>query len=486
MTTNKYVEIFPWDDNFNTGIATIDFQHKRLVELLNKLANHLAFKIKSPTLDEVFNELTLYAANHFKDEETIWQQYFDGDDWNQDHQSIHKRFLDDVTKIKSHDQDSYEEVMEEVVGFLTQWVAFHIIEADRRMASAVLAMQQGQDLETAKKLANAELNEAARALIKSILGMYENLSDKTLALIREINERQRLQSKLQLANNALESSMDAIVITDAKLHITEANPAFCHTLGLERTEIFGADLCLLKPSLADTHSQTTIWPTLKENNHWAGEIYERKANGEFEPEWLTISAIKKNDDQISNYVAIFSSISELIERQHKLEKIANHDPLTGLPNRRLLTDRLEQAIAYATRKNNRIAICYLDLDGFKQVNDVYGHAAGDHLLKEIATRLKRIIRNNDTVARLGGDEFVLLFNDLSDLNDVTGLLDRVITNTRQHIELQNGTAQVSASIGVSYFPDHSRDAVELMLYADLAMYQAKNHGKSRYCLYQAS
>ena len=226
-----------------------------------------------------------------------------------------------------------------------------------------------------------------------------------------------------------------------------------------------------------------MWAALLEKGHWGGQIIERKPTGELEPEWLTISVIKNVQEEVSNYVAIFTSISELVKRQHLLEGIANQDPLTGLPNRRLLTDRLQQAMLGAARNNKLLAVCFLDLDGFKQVNDDFGHATGDLLLQEIARRIKGMLRASDTVARIGGDEFVLLFNDLHNREDVQKLLDRVLATITVPVQFEAAQAHVSASIGVSFFVDDSDDANKLMLQADEAMYRAKQQGKAQYCFF---
>lgn len=171
----KFVQIFPWNDVFDTGLPEIDAQHKRLVELLNKLANHLAYKVKTPTIDEAFDELAQYALYHFDTEEAVWQQYFADDEWNQDHLVSHTSFMADVIKIKANMQTaSYDETMDEVVAFLTNWLAFHILEADKRMAIAVSALTQGSSMSEAKQMANAnaEINGAIKTTIKSVLNVY--------------------------------------------------------------------------------------------------------------------------------------------------------------------------------------------------------------------------------------------------------------------------------------------------------------------------
>jgi diguanylate cyclase (GGDEF)-like protein len=204
-------------------------------------------------------------------------------------------------------------------------------------------------------------------------------------------------------------------------------------------------------------------------------------------EWLTLSSVKNEQGDVTNYVGVFSNISYFIQQQHNLEHIAHHDALTDLPNRLLLYDRLELAIAHANRTNQFLAICYLDLDGFKPINDKFGHAAGDLVLRKIAQRLLNIVRNDDTVARLGGDEFVILFGDLKKVEYSTLFLDRVLQQIARPIKLENGNhAYVTASIGVTLFPQDDCETEQLLHHADQAMYQAKRRGKSGYYFYQAA
>ncbi len=187
---NKFIEIFTWNSNFDTGIPEIDIQHQELVKLLNRLANHLAYHADTPSFDKVFAELANYALLHFSTEETIWQQYFTDDEWNRNHGIAHALFIEEVHKIKSQQTaDNSEEVMESIVLFLTNWLAVHIIESDRAMASVVSGLQRGMSLTGAKRQVNKELDAANKALIRSILDMCQNLSSKTISLIKEINHQ---------------------------------------------------------------------------------------------------------------------------------------------------------------------------------------------------------------------------------------------------------------------------------------------------------
>jgi diguanylate cyclase (GGDEF)-like protein len=214
--------------------------------------------------------------------------------------------------------------------------------------------------------------------------------------------------------------------------------------------------------------------------NWCGEIRNRKPSGELETEWMTLSSIRDEQGLITNYVGVFSNVSQLFQRQHKLEFIANHDALTGLPNRVLLADRLELAIAHAVRTSEIFVVCYIDLDGFKPVNDRLGHLAGNQLLCEIAKRFKSIVRNNDTIARVGGDEFVIVLGEMKSPDDCKVILDRLLEDVRQPVHIGNETAHVTASIGVAIFPHGANDAESLLRLADQAMYLAKSSGKSRY------
>lgn len=224
---------------------------------------------------------------------------------------------------------------------------------------------------------------------------------------------------------------------------------------------------------------------LNESGHWSGIISNRRKTGEVEAEWLTLSVVKNESAAISNYVAVFSNVSHLIQQQTVLEKIAHHDALTGLPNRLLLKDRLSLAVAHSERTKTSLAICYIDLDGFKPVNDKFGHAVGDIVLKEIANRFRKIVRSQDTVARLGGDEFVILIGDLKNTQDYKRVLGKVLEDASKPVGFgQNQSVNVSASIGVTVFPDDASVADTLLHHADQAMYEAKRLGKGRFCLYQ--
>lgn len=480
----KMVEVFPWSENFETGISLIDQQHKRLVDLLNLLASHLAHRSDVPALNSIFNELAEYALYHFKTEEAVWHQFMRSDSLDVQHKKDHQKFVEDVLRLKQEESEKpLDEVIEDVLSFLTHWLAFHILASDKQMAKIVLAMQSGLSLEQAKENAELQMSGAMHVLIETVLNMYDSLSSRTLQLMREMDERQKAEAKLRLSANAFDNTLDAICVTDADFKIIDANPSFYQVNEYPDGELLGQDVCLLKSGLRDKRLSDDFLNALNQSGHWGGVINNRRKNGEMEAEWLTFSAIKTEEGLISNYVAVFSNVSHLIKQQHALEKMAHHDALTGLPNRLLLPDRLELAIAYAERTHTGLAICYIDLDGFKPVNDEFGHAAGDDLLREIARRFLKIVRSHDTVARLGGDEFVILIGGLENNQDYLGLLDRILLEVSQPIPIQDKAVSVSASIGVTLYPLDKCEPEILLHHADQAMYQAKRLGKSRYCMY---
>jgi len=479
------VEIFPWNENLKTGIDIIDQQHQKLVQLINLLAQHIANKSDVLTLEKIFKQLTDYAYYHFETEEKIWHKYLDGDVWVEGHEKTHASFLTQVLEIKEHSNNgTLSEVVEDILSFLTHWLAFHILDSDKRMAKAVLAVQAGETIEQAKISSAEQMNGAMQVLIKTVLSMYDNLSVRTLSLMKEIAERERAQAKLKLTSKVIEGSLEAIFITDENYLLIDCNPAFESMCQSNYEQLLGQHINKLKPDLDEYPINEEIMDGLTEVGHWTGELWSDLGDGRKEPEWLTYSAIKSGKGDITNYVGVFSSMSQLIQRQQTLEQAANYDLLTDLPNRRLLADRLQQAIFLANRNKQLLAVCFLDLDGFKIINDTLGHAAGDILLIEVAQRLQNETRAVDTVARLGGDEFVLVLGGLSNDSVIMPLLEKLLSAIAEPINVGEDYARVTASIGVAIYPLHG-DSTELILKkADKAMYQAKQAGKSCYRVFE--
>lgn len=476
-------DIFPWSANFETGIPLIDEQHKKLVQLINKLTCSLSSRSEPSELNAIFAELADYAVYHFQSEEEIWHEFLPDDPWELEHKQTHGRFVEMIQNLRAADTgQSVERVIESIIKYLTHWLVYHILECDMRYAKAVLALQSGDTLEQAKALSN-EGHGAMRALIEAILTMYDGITSQTMALMREAVGREAAEEKLRLSSKAIESTSDAICITNADFIIVEVNPSFCKNTGLVLEDVLGRDLKSIKSGLLEEKA-SVIWDAMHQQGHWVGEVNSETQTDRRKVELLTLSVVKNVDGSISNYVAIFSNISHLLNKQRHLERLANHDKLTGLPNRLLLTERLTESMAHVDKNTNYLAVCYLDLDGFKEVNDRFGHHAGDVVLQEVSRRLLNIVRDEDTVARLGGDEFVLLLGRLNRPEDYKGFLDRLLTEVHQPIQIGREVASVGASVGVTIYPSDNSEPETLLQHADKAMYHAKESGKSTYSLYQ--
>jgi diguanylate cyclase (GGDEF)-like protein/PAS domain S-box-containing protein len=299
----------------------------------------------------------------------------------------------------------------------------------------------------------------------------------------DISQRVSSEEKLRLAASVFANAHEGIMITDVNGQIVEVNPTFTELTGFSRDEAIGRNADLLNSGHHDKAFYREMWRAIYQEGHWRGEVWNRKKSGEIFVELLTISAVRDAAQTTSHYVAIFSDITLIKEHQQRLEHLAHFDALTQLPNRMLLADRLQLAMAHADRNRRLLAVCYLDLDGFKPVNDTHGHAAGDRLLIEVAQRLKACVRGDDTVARLGGDEFVLLLSGLIDVHECDQALKRVSAGLTQPFHIAGHEVRISASIGVTLYPQDGSDADTLLRHADQAMYVAKQAGRNRHHLF---
>lgn len=307
-----------------------------------------------------------------------------------------------------------------------------------------------------------------------------------LGIIRDITERKKAEGKLHLAASVFTYAREGIVITTADGKIIDVNDAFTRITGYSRDEVLGQNPRILKSGRQEQEFYSVMWRDLIERGHWSGEVWNRHKNGEVYAEMLTISAVRDAEGVIRQYVALFSDITALKQHERQLERIAHYDALTTLPNRVLLADRLHQSMGQAHRHRQRLAVAYLDLDGFKAINDLHGHDAGDHLLMAVATNMKQALREGDTLARLGGDEFVAVLLDLADTEASIPMFSRLLAAAAQPVEVGDLSLQVSASLGITFYPqDEEVDADQLLRQADQAMYQAKLAGKNRYHVFDA-
>jgi len=304
-----------------------------------------------------------------------------------------------------------------------------------------------------------------------------------IGISQDISERLMAEERQQLAASVFDNAHEGIMITDPKGRIIEVNSTFTELTGYSRDEAVGQTPDLLKSGHHDPAFYEEMWRKIRDDGYWRGEIWNRKKSGEIFVEQLTISSVRNRDGALSNFVAIFSDITLLKQHQQRLEHLAHFDALTQLPNRMLLGDRMQLAKAQTERSGKMLAVCYLDLDNFKPINDQFGHSVGDYLLIEVAHRLKTCVRAGDTVARLGGDEFVLLITNLDDLHECDHAMSRVISALASPFRVSAQFVDVSASIGVTIYPHDGSDSDTLLRHADQAMYAAKQGGRNRYHLF---
>jgi diguanylate cyclase (GGDEF)-like protein/PAS domain S-box-containing protein len=310
---------------------------------------------------------------------------------------------------------------------------------------------------------------------KQIIGRVLSFTD--------ISEDKARESQLKLSASVFSHAHSGIMITDADVNIIDVNPMFCHITGYAREEVIGRNPRFLRSGRQSDEFYRAMWSELAAHGHWEGEVWNRLKNGSLYAERLSITTVKDVIDASQHYVAIISDITELKEYEQRLERMAYYDALTGVANRALLTDRLNLAIAQARRYRRCLALIYLDIDGFKKVNDTYGHDTGDLLLIGIARQLRNALRDSDTLARLGGDEFVALAVDLSGWTDCEPVVSRLLRVAATPIEVGQHTFQLSASLGITLFPSDDTDADTLLRHADQAMYQAKQAGRNCYHLF---
>lgn len=314
-----------------------------------------------------------------------------------------------------------------------------------------------------------------------------------VVIIEDITERMRIeeeqrrqQEALLLAASVFTHAHEGIVICDANQVILDVNPTFSEITGYEREEILGKTPHFLSSGRQDAAFYKNMWQSIREQGYWHGEAWNRRKDGSCYAERLSISSVINDQNQVTHYIGTFSDISLIKHHQAELERMAHYDQLTNLPNRTLLSDRMEKALAQARRNGSLVTVCYLDLDGFKAINDELGHQPGDIVLIEVARRLNDMLRATDTVARLGGDEFVLLLIDVVSQEECEQVADRVLRAIATPIPIGDLERCVSGSLGIAIFPTDGADAGTLLRHADHAMYMAKESGKNRYVLFNTS
>lgn len=299
----------------------------------------------------------------------------------------------------------------------------------------------------------------------------------------DLTERKQAEQQLRIAATAFESQ-EGMIVTDANYAILRVNQAFTNITGYTNKDVIGLTPLMLSSERQDDDFYTAKWEAINRTGVWEGEIWSRRKCGEVYPEYLTITAVKDSNGNVTNYVSTLMDITLRKAAEERIQYLAFYDPLTHLPNRRLLKDRLNQAMVLSERSGTDGALLFIDLDHFKSLNDTLGHAVGDLLLQQVAERLTNCVREGDTVARLGGDEFVILLEGLSEhpieaAAQTESIGKKVITSLNQPYQLGTHEHQSTPSIGVALFSDHDQSREDLLKHADIAMYQAKKAGRNR-------
>ena len=306
-------------------------------------------------------------------------------------------------------------------------------------------------------------------------------ADHTLSchmVMTDLHERKKADEAFHLASRVIEGATEGIMVTDADNIIRSVNPAFEKATGYTASEVICNTPALLKSGHHGEAFYREMWDALNTSGEWQGEIWNRHKNGDIRPEWLSINAVRDNQQKVIHYVGIFSDTPTRKYVLERLEYLAYYDGLTGLPNRHLFLDRLNMCLSHARRDRHMLAVIFIDLDQFKQINDSLGHKAGDEVLAGVAERMKGCLREGDTLARLGGDEFTAILPVISHPDAASNVARKFLECYAKPLSIDGQELRVTASIGISIFPDDGEDADSLLNRADIAMYRIKGTGRN--------
>lgn len=311
--------------------------------------------------------------------------------------------------------------------------------------------------------------------------------DEIAVMANEFNqlmvERSENEEQLKLAAQVYVEAHEGIFITKTDGTIVDVNPAFCQITGYEREDVLGKNPKILNSDKQSKQFYKEMWECVIAHGYWKGEVWNRKKNGELYAELLTISSLKDDCGNTLHYMGLFADITQIKKQHHSLEQMAHYDPLTLLPNRTLFIDRFNQAVIYADRTKTSLAICFIDLDNFKPINDNYGHNVGDSILIEIASRIKANLRSGDTISRQGGDEFALLLSNIHNFSDCEDIIKRIHSSLAKPFIINGVSHAITASTGITLYPNDYGDLDTLLRHADQAMYQIKQSEGDGYCLF---
>ncbi|MCW8890128.1 MAG: EAL domain-containing protein [Sedimenticola sp.] len=304
-----------------------------------------------------------------------------------------------------------------------------------------------------------------------------------LVVISDVTDLHNVTMELMVKGRAIETTMEGVMITNSNVEICYVNQAFEETTGYSKEEVLGKNPSLLQSGKHTRTFYSDMWNTLKNKGKWRGEIWNRRASGDVYPEHLSISTVY---DEVMNplyYVSVFSDVTREEEVRNRLQQLAYYDGITGLPNRHLLLDRMQQELIHAKRNGTSFSVLFMDLDHFKSINDTLGHAAGDQLLIKVGDRLKSLLREIDTIARMGGDEFLILLPNVDTHEQISQVANKILSSMYQPYDLDGHSYHISISIGVSCYPRDGHDVQSLIKHGDIAMYKAKESGRNAFVIY---
>jgi len=305
-------------------------------------------------------------------------------------------------------------------------------------------------------------------------------------VFRDVSGQREWERRLELFLNVFQNTSEAVVVTDANARIVDINRAFSDITGYRRDEVLGCSPSMMSSGRHDAEFFAEMWRCLKEEGRWQGEIWDRRKDDGIYAKWLCINAVHDRSGRVTHYVGIFNDITPFKETETELYRLAHFDPLTGLPNRMLFQDRLHQSLRAANRREGHLAVMFIDLDRFKEINDTLGHRAGDRLLIEVADRLRGHVRESDTVARLGGDEFTAILEDIGSANDAAHIAGKIVDAFAAPFRIGGNDVLTSPSIGIALYPDAGTTVETLIRAADDAMYRAKEQGRNTFRFYCAT
>ena len=387
---------------------------------------------------------------------------------------------DDPASIKEAQRLLYEVVLpgqDKTITYLLQFLEKQKQQID---SATQISSKAHQDLVNFNKLIFIFVFFTAAIFATIIIVKIRNTES---ALIESKKQTQGALEELKLYENSFEYSGEAMVITDKQNRIVNINSAFFLLTGYSLKELIGKNPNVLASGKTPIETYQNMWLSLNEESFWQGELWDRKKNGEIYAKWISISVLRGPMGEVQNYIASFTDITERKSTEERIEHLAHHDILTGLYNRFSLGERLDQSILIAKREQKQIALVFIDLDKFKNVNDTYGHNIGDKLLKEVAQRIKGVIRENDIAARNGGDEFVVVINDFGRTEFIGYIAEKILNEISLPYHIDNHTLEVTPSIGISVYPNDGDDGETLLKNADVAMYHAKELGRNNFQLF---